>query len=88
MSRMRILAKVRNNPDYIALARFLDSIGFRYVVHPPTGKGHPFLRISLPHGVDLDHYITCTPKGHINSDARVARLKRALASAGYRFGGH
>lgn len=87
MSRMRIEAKIRKNADFIALTRFLDCIGFRHDVHPPTGKGHPFLRIDLPDGRQIDFHIACTPAGHCNAGARVTRLRRRLADAGFRFDG-
>lgn len=87
MSRMRIAAKIRKNPDYKSIDRFLDQIGFRHEIHPPTGKGHPFLRIDLPDGRQLDFHIACTPAGRCNADARLARLRRHLADSGYRFDG-
>lgn len=87
MSRMRIAAKIRKNPDYKSIDRFLDQHGFRHEIHPPTGKGHPFLRIDLPDGRQLDFHIACTPAGRCNADARLARLRRHLADAGYRFDG-
>lgn len=85
MSRMRILAKVRTNPDYKVLAAYLEKIGLSFEVCPPTGKGHPFLRIDLPHSAEpLVFHISCTPMGRVNGDARVCKLRRALAAAGYR----
>ena len=87
MSRMRIEAKIRKNADFIALTRFLETIGFEYEVFPPTGKGHPFLRIDLPNHRQIDFHIACTPAGHCNAGARVTRLRRRLAEAGYRFDG-
>lgn len=81
MSRMRIEAKVRKNPDYIAATGYLDQIGLRFEVVNHPGKGHPFLRITLPHGDTMAFTIACTPRGRINQDAVVARLKRAIRLA-------
>lgn len=82
MSRQRIAAKVRKNPDFIALTRYLDALGLAHQVIPPTGKGHPALRIILPDGSDLIHHIACTPRGRLNSAAPVAKLRRRLAAIG------
>lgn len=88
MSRMRIKAKLRTNPEFKILTAHLDSLGFRYEVCAPTGKGHPFLRIDVP-GIAqvLTHHIACTPRGGINAQSRVAGLKRAIAAHYERYGG-
>lgn len=80
MSRNRLIAKVRTNGDFKAITRHLDESGLAYVVVKPNHKGHPALRITLPDGREVDHYITCTPRGRSNSAARVASLRRFLAS--------
>lgn len=81
MSRMRIEAKVRTNPDYKAAIRYLDQIGLRYEVCAHPGKGHPFLRITLPDGDDMAFTIASSPRGRVNTDAVVARLRRAIRLA-------
>lgn len=81
MSRMRIEAKVRKNPDYIAATGYLDQIGLRFEVKAHQGKGHPYLLITLPLGDTMAFTIACTPRGRINQDAVVARLKRAIKLA-------
>lgn len=78
---MRIGAKVRKNPDYVAAAGYLDQIGLRHEVKPHPGKGHPFLLITLPHGDTMAFSIACTPKMRISQEAVVARLKRAIKLA-------
>lgn len=82
MSRMRIIAKIRKNPDYKAIARYLEQIGLTWEVCPPTGHGHPFIRILMPDRTHLDFTIACTPSGGCNADARVAYLKRCMAAHG------
>lgn len=82
MSRQRIIQKVRKNADYQALARFLEEQGLQWEVLPPTGKGHPFMRISLPDGGTIDYQISCTPMGGCNVKSRVASLRRALIERG------
>lgn len=79
MSRMRIANKVRKNMDFDAIRRHLDSLSIAFEVCPPTGKGHPFLKVSVP-GVSkpLIYHIACTPKGAGNSRAALANLKRAI----------
>ena len=86
MSRQRIIQKVRKNPDYQALARFLEEKALQWEVLPPTGKGHPFMRISLPNGETIDYQISCTPMGGCNVKSRVASLRRVLAEKGVRVG--
>lgn len=82
MSRFRLSARVRVNPDYQAMARFLDDLGLRHEIVKPNGKGHPALSITLPCGAVLVHHIACSPRGWCNGQARVAALKRRLAAAG------
>jgi len=78
---MRIEAKVRKNPDYIAATTYLAQIGLRYDVKAHQGKGHPFLLITLPLGDTMAFSIACTPKSWISQEAVVARLKRAITKA-------
>ncbi|MGP9804048.1 hypothetical protein [Paracoccus sp. NSM] len=82
MSRQRIGAKIRKNPDYIALARYLDAHDLKHEIVPPTGKGHPALRITLPDGSDMIHHIACTPRGRCHVAPRVAQLRRRLEAKG------
>lgn len=78
MSRHRISAKIRTNPDYQAMTRYLDAEGIAYELRAPEGKGHPFLVITGPDGRTSRVPIACTPKGRCNTEARVASLKRHL----------
>lgn len=83
MSRQRIGAKVRTNSDFKAMTAYLDSIGLRWRVAPPTGKGHPSLLIDIP-GADepMRYPIACTPKSSIPAAAKVGMLRKALRQAG------
>ncbi|QCP84340.1 hypothetical protein EYE35_01200 [Cereibacter sphaeroides] len=81
-SKCRLIQRVRTNADYQALTRHLDTLGLRHRVVPPEGKGHPGLMIRLPSGEEARFQIACSPRGGLNSRARVAELKRWLASRG------
>lgn len=83
MSKNRILAKVRTNDDYSAIADYLKSIGFHHTVHPPRGKGHPFIRIKLPHGPEVEMNIACTPRGGGHKAGAISAVKGFLAKHGY-----
>lgn len=85
MSRQRISAKVRTNADYQAIGAMLDGLGLRWSVHPPTGKGHPFLLIESPQeGGEPSRYpISCSPRGYSSTAAKVARLRRHLRIVGF-----
>lgn len=76
MSRMRIMAKVRRNHCYQQQVQLLDELGLPYELHPPTGKGHPFLLIQAPTGGTIRHSIATTPKRR-NTGDEAARLLRA-----------
>lgn len=78
MSRMRIEAKVRKNPDFVAMTTYLDSLGLEWSVQNPTGKGHPKLVILLPSGSTYAHTMACTPRLNSPPAGKVAQLKRAL----------
>ena len=86
MSKPRLEVKLRRNDEYPAITGFLDKVGFSYVLHRPTGKGHPFIRIRLPGGGDLDHYINSTPKANGNPRAALGKLRRALRAVGFDIG--
>lgn len=81
-SKCRIHQKVRKNPDFIAQTRHLDAIGLRWRVMPHPGKGHPFLRITLADGREVDFTIACTPRGSISADKAAATIRRFLAAQG------
>lgn len=81
MSRMRIEAKVRCNPDYKACTAYLDGLGLPWEVLPPTGKGHPKLAVTLPSGGTYYHPIGCSPSGRLSTGRVLASLRRGLAKA-------
>lgn len=62
VSRNRIVAKVRTNPDYQALTRHLDSLDIRWATCPPEAKGHPYLLITDAAGESFRHTISCMPR--------------------------
>lgn len=84
MSRNRLMAKIRRNPDYIAKARHLDSLGLSYRVAYPNGRatGHPAIFITLPDGREVHNSIASTPSPRLNMDGCVSELKRFLAAHG------
>ena len=82
MSRMRIKAKVRKNADYQAIEEFLNGTGLDWQLHPPTGKGHPYITIDKPGHETMRHTIACTPKGRISAQRSVSSLKRKMQEAG------
>lgn len=85
MSKSRLHVKLHQSDEYPALRRYLDKVGFHHTLHTPTGKGHPFIMISLPHGGQVKHHINCTPHCS-NPKGALARLRRALRRAGYDLG--
>lgn len=84
MSRCRIIAKVRKNPDYDGIARYLDGIGLRHRVAYPNGRtsGHPAVFITLPSGAEVHFVIASTPKAWISVAARVAKVRKLLQAHG------
>lgn len=84
MARMRIEAKVRRNHCYIEMTRILDQHGLRYELHPPAGKGHPFLAIKHPEpGRDpIIQHVACSPKGFKTGRRALGTLRRKLREAG------
>lgn len=84
MSRNRLADRLRRNADFQAMTRYLDQIGLGWRVVKPNHKGHPALAIALPGQPEpLIHHISSTPGGWCNTEHRVAKLKRALAVAGW-----
>lgn len=82
MSRHRLIAKVRKNPDYVEAARILDELGLDHeLVPPPSGRGHPRLRIAIG-DQHVDHVIACTPRGRINLGRVRGELKTLLRQYG------
>ena len=84
MSRQRITTKLRKNHCFIEAARLLDENGLRYEVHPPTGKGHPFLLIENPDPSQepIKMHIACTPRSRSPGRFTITTLRRKLEAAG------
>ena len=83
MSRMRIITKLRKNQCFQLCAKLLDDLGLAYEVHPPTGKGHPFILIEHPHsGEQIKFLVAATPKSYATGPRSVASLRRKLEAAG------
>lgn len=78
MSRWRLDKRLRKNPDFEAMTRFLDGVGLKWQVVKPNEKGHPALEVTSPDGIVVVHYIASTPHMRGNSDGALARLKRKL----------
>ena len=81
MSRVRIEAKVRTNPDFAVVTGELDRLGLPWEVHPPRGKGHPTLSIEIA-GVAHRKHIACTPRQSVPSAAALVALRRWLRERG------
>ena len=79
MSKSRMEAKVRKNPDFEACTKFLDGLGLKWEVLPPSGSGHPRLSILLPSGNTYLHPIPCTPRTKMHPGKAVSKLKHRLA---------
>jgi hypothetical protein len=84
LSKHRLGFRVRKNPDYEALARYLKGIDLRHRVGFPGRRehGHPAILIALPDGGEVAFTIASTPMGGCNTKSRVAELKRFLAKHG------
>lgn len=82
MSRWRLEAKLRVNAEYKALTAWLTTHGYAWDVVKRNATGHPELAITLADGRVLHQTISSTPMGGVNTSSRLARLKRALRSAG------
>jgi hypothetical protein len=83
MSRDRLVAKLRTNPDFKALTSYLDDLDLAWELVPPSGKAHPAILIEIPGAAEpLRHTIASTPRGRCNVKARLAAMRRALISAG------
>lgn len=77
MSRVRIHAKVRGNPEFVAVTTELDRLGLPWTLEPPRGKGHPIMLIEV-HGRTYRRPIACTPKTCVPSATAVSALRRWL----------
>lgn len=77
MSRSRILAKVRKNPDFIAATRELDALGIAWTLRPPISTGHPYLLIG-----GFRKTIASSPRGGLCSEKVVGDLRRWLREHG------
>lgn len=83
MSRMRIITKLRKNTCFQLCTKLLDDLGLEWQVHPPTGKGHPFILIENPNGGDpIKHLVALTPKSYATGPRAVATLRRKLEAEG------
>lgn len=86
MSRSRIIAKVRKNKCYRDYVRLLDDLGLLHELHPPTGKGHPFMLIHDPQNPDAEpvkFHVACTPRRRVASTYMVTVLRQKLDAAGF-----
>lgn len=84
MSRQRIIAKLRKNHCFNEATALLDGLGLHYEVHPPTGKGHPFILIDHPDPAQdqIKMHVACTPRGKSPSRYTITELRRKLEAAG------
>ena len=83
MSKPRIIAKLRRNHCFQQATALLEEMRLRYEVHPPTGKGHPFIEIEHPHGgASIRMHVACTPKRYKTGDKTLKTLIKKLEDAG------
>lgn len=73
----RLIQKVRKNPDFVAATRLLDELGLDYALEPPTGKGHPILRIG-----SVRWPVASSPRSRMRTANVRAHLRRRLREAG------
>ena len=83
MSKPRLESKLRQNAEFPAVTGFLNKIGFKWQLHGPTGRAHPFLTITLPDGRMKKHHINSTPRNGGNPKAALSKLRRKLREWGY-----
>jgi hypothetical protein len=85
VSRCRLAERIRKNPDYVGITRFLDAHDLPHrVAYPGTRtSGHPALFITLPDGREVNYCIASTPKQSLNVAKCVAGVRRFLASQGF-----
>lgn len=81
-SESRIIQKVRKNHCYQQQVQILHDLGLSFELHPPTGKGHPFLLIQNPNGGTIRHSVATTPKRRSTGNGAVNLLRRRLLQHG------
>jgi hypothetical protein len=81
MSRLRVGAKVRKNPDFDVVARELDRLGLSWTLNPATGKGHPMLHIIIG-GTVYRRPVSCTPGARTPQARFLGDVRRWLRERG------
>jgi hypothetical protein len=81
MSRLRIEAKVRKNPDFETVSAELDRLGIEWSLNPATGKGHPMMHITV-RGVVHRRPVGCTPGMNTPRARFLGDLRRWLRTRG------
>lgn len=83
MSRSRILSKLRPQPSFEAMTRWLDAEGINWQLVPPTGHsgGHPSLALVLPCGTRASYKIGCTPAQRRPLGEDLGGLRRCIREA-------
>ncbi len=84
MSRNRLIARIRRNPDYEVIARHLDDLRLDHRVAYPNGRvtGHPAVFVTLPDGREVHFTVASTPMPGINKAACLRRFKNFLRDHG------
>jgi hypothetical protein len=81
MSRVRLEAKVRKNPDFDTVSRELDRLGLSWSLNTATGKGHPMLHIQIG-GIVYRRPVACTPGTNTPKSRFLGDVRRWLRERG------
>lgn len=76
--RRGLYQKVRKNLDYLTATSYLNQIGAKWSLVPPTGKGHPILLVEHG-GKSIRFPISVTP-GRTNPNAVIASIKDRISA--------
>lgn len=82
-SKQRIGNRLRQNADFNAIKNWLNAADLPFTVHPPTGKGHPYIIITMHDGTEFRHIVACSPRAGGHQAGAISHLRRKLREAGY-----
>jgi hypothetical protein len=82
-SKSRLVQRLRQNHAFKAETQYLEGKGLSFTVNHATGKGHPFILITMPCGKVVKFHVASSPKQRVPAQRSVSSLRRALSKAGY-----
>ena len=82
MTRWRLDKRLRTSPEIKGMAHWLDERGIKWQIVKRNNQGHPEIEVTGPQGQVAYQIVSSTCKGSIDVQARIARLKRKLRTAG------